>query len=114
MKNNFALITTILLTAIFFSCSSNDPSSSAKEILKNQVANNSRGYFKLINMEKKDAVTQTVMGVKTYSLRYIAEVECIKDGGWIYVSERDGKIFGGLYGMNVYNHYAKGNTNIPD
>lgn len=111
MKNNFALIGTILLTATLFSCSSNDPSSSAKEILKNQVANNSRGYFKLINMEKTDAVTQTVMGVKTYSLRYTAEIECIKDGGWIYVSKNDGKLFGGLYATKVYNNYEEGNTN---
>lgn len=109
MKNSLTLIITVLFTTPFFSCSTSDPSTSAKEILKNQVTTVSNGYFKLINMIKKDAVNKTVFGVKTYSIKYTAEVECVKDGGWIYVSRSDGKLW--PRGVQVLDRYSEGNTN---
>lgn len=107
MKNNFVLIRTIVLTVILSSCSSNDPSASAKEIIENKVFRESRGYFKLINMQKNDAVLSKISGVENYSVKYSAEIECIKDGGWIATNSDGTLIFGFKF---LRDHYDEKNA----
>ena len=96
MKKTNKILIGLLLFIIMESCSSNDPTSAAKLFLDTEIAKESNGYLKLVKFEKRDAVSQNIFGVEVYKIDYTGEVEAIKDGGRIYISN-DRSDFGKYY-----------------
>jgi hypothetical protein len=76
---SFAVII-LLLTG----CKPN-PTDIAKDILAQRITNQSNGALKLKAFTKINATSQQLFGVDMYEVEYVATVEAIKSGGWVFI-----------------------------
>lgn len=87
------------MAALVSSCTPN-PTTSARTLLEEQCAQQSRGYLKLTNFMKHDAVSEKRDGVDYYRVAYSIEAEALKDGGYLNICESHGK-YGALMSFQV-------------
>jgi len=79
---------------------SNDPTETAKKILADRCNQLSKGYLRIINLNKTDAVKGNVNGIEIYKVSFSYQVECLKDGGYLHVCKSGGK-YGALCDFKI-------------
>jgi hypothetical protein len=93
-------------------CSSSPSSSTAEELLRKKINEESKGRIKLVSFSKTNGQEAAPMGVPSYKLEYEAEIEFLDDcrwgtkndldGGWrgdfsVFPAEEGPGYFGGLH-----------------
>lgn len=67
------------MIALFVVSCSNDPSSSAKNLLENKISTESNGKIKLVSFTKNNGISREESGAKTYQIEYSAIIEYQED-----------------------------------
>lgn len=86
IKKNIFFCLILGLFIGFQSCSNKPDFSEFEKELLDQITDESGGIIKLINIEKTNSEDNNVLGQKTHTIHYKAEIEFL-DNCWIYVNE---------------------------
>ena len=74
----------VLAAALLTACTPN-PTDVAKKIIEQRISMQSNGALKLKDFTKINATSQQLFGVDMYEVEYVATVEAVKSGGWVFI-----------------------------
>lgn len=82
MLQRAAFIFALLVLGFMAGCSMHPSESDAKQILENQIQQNSGGFIKLVSFRKTNGIEKQIDGAEGYELEWTATMEFTADCLW--------------------------------